>query len=131
MLLEKVYLYYKKLLKTQANNIEREKIMNTDIIRGFIISTITVACFIGFSIFLKSNSPKEVAIPNVVGLTVEEAENKIKNAGLNFEIDKEISDETKPNNVVTSQDPKYMGTNYTVKKGSFVKVIINKKWKEQ
>ena len=82
--------------------------MNTDIIRGFIISTIIVACFIGFSIFLKSNSPKEVAIPNVVGLTVEEAE-------------------TKPNNVVTSQDPKYMGTNYTVKKGSFVKVIINKK----
>lgn len=105
--------------------------MNNDIIRGIIISVIIVGCLFGFAIYLKLSTPKEVAIPNVVGLTVEEAENKIKNAGLNFEIDKEISDETKPNNVVTSQDPKYMGTNYTVKKGSIVKVIINKKWKEQ
>lgn len=101
--------------------------MNNDIIRGVIISVIIVGCLFGFAIYLKLSTPKEVSMPNVVGLTVEEAENKIKNAGLNFEIYKEITDENKQNNIVLSQDPKYIGTNYTVKKGSTVKVIINKK----
>ena len=65
-------------------------------------------------------------MPNIVGLTVDEAENKIKNAGLNFEIDKEITDENKQNNIVLSQDPTYYEKYHEVKKGSTVKVIINK-----
>lgn len=102
--------------------------MNNDIIRGVFVSVLIVVCFLGFAIYLKLSTPKEVSMPNVVGLTVEEAKNKIKNAGLKFEIDKEITDENKPNNTVLSQEPKYIETFNTVKKGSIVKVIINKKW---
>lgn len=101
--------------------------MNNDIIRGVFVSVLIVVCFLGFAIYLKLSTPKEVSMPNVVGLTVEEAKNKIKNAGLKFEIDKEITDENKPNNTVLSQEPKYIETFNTVKKGSIVKVIINKK----
>lgn len=101
--------------------------MNNDIIRGVFVSVLIVACFLGFAIYLKLSTPKEVSMPNVVGLTVEEAKNKIKNSGLKFEIDKEITDENKPNNTVLSQEPKYIETFNTVKKGSIVKVIINKK----
>lgn len=102
--------------------------MNNDIIRGVIISVIIVGCLLGFAIYLKLSTPKEVSMPNVVGLTVEEAENKIKNAGLNFEIDKETTDENKQNNIVLSQDPTYIEAYNKIKKGSTVKVIINKKW---
>lgn len=101
--------------------------MNNDIIRGVFVSVLIVVCFLGFAIYLKLSTPKEVSLPNVVGLTVEEAKNKIKNSGLKFEIDKEITDENKPNNTVLSQEPKYIETFNTVKKGSIVKVIINKK----
>lgn len=102
--------------------------MNNDIIRGSIISVIIVGFLFGFAIYLKLSTPKEVSIPNVVGLTVEEAENKIKNAGLNFEIDKETTDENKQNNIVLSQDPTYIEVYNKIKKGSTIKVIINKKW---
>ena len=102
--------------------------MNNDIIRGVIISVIIVGCLLGFTIYFKLSTPKEVSMPNVVGLTVEEAENKIKNAGLNFEIDKETTDENKQNNIVLSQDPTYIEAYNKIKKGSTVKVIINKKW---
>ena len=101
--------------------------MNNDIIRGSIISVIIVGFLFGFAIYLKLSTPKEVSIPNVVGLTVEEAENKIKNAGLNFEIDKETTDENKQNNIVLSQDPTYIEVYNKIKKGSTIKVIINKK----
>lgn len=102
--------------------------MNNDIIRGVFVSVLIVVCFLGFAIYLKLSTPKEVSMPNVVGLTVEEAENKIKNAGLNFEIDKETTDENKQNNIVLSQDPTYIEAYNKIKKGSTVKVIINKKW---
>lgn len=102
--------------------------MNNDIIRGSIISVIIVGFLFGFAIYLNLSTPKEVSIPNVVGLTVEEAENKIKNAGLNFEIDKETTDENKQNNIVLSQDPTYIEVYNKIKKGSTIKVIINKKW---
>ena len=101
--------------------------MNNDIIRGSIISVIIVGFLFGFAIYLNLSTPKEVSIPNVVGLTVEEAENKIKNAGLNFEIDKETTDENKQNNIVLSQDPTYIEVYNKIKKGSTIKVIINKK----
>lgn len=101
--------------------------MNNDIIRGVFVSVLIVVCFLGFAIYLKLSTPKEVSMPNVVGLTVEEAENKIKNAGLNFEIDKETTDENKQNNIVLSQDPTYIEAYNKIKKGSTVKVIINKK----
>ncbi len=103
------------------------KFMNNDIIRGSIISVIIVGFLFGFAIYLNLSTPKEVSIPNVVGLTVEEAENKIKNAGLNFEIDKETTDENKQNNIVLSQDPTYIEVYNKIKKGSTIKVIINKK----
>lgn len=120
----------------------RKKLLNTNenrgiVTAGFVLSIISIVIStivtvflivipLGGTFILKVTTPVEVNIPNVVGLTVEEAENKIKNAGLKFVIEKEINDESRQDNVVISQDPKYNEAFNKVKKGSTVKIIVNK-----
>lgn len=64
-------------------------------------------------------------MPNVIGLTVEEAQEKVESVGLKFEIDqKEYSNDIE-NGYIISQSLPYF-ENYKVKQGSYIEVIVSR-----
>ena len=82
--------------------------------------------FGGTMLVLKVTNPKEVEVPNVVGSTREEAQQKIEGAKLKFEVSsEEYSADTEENHVI-SQDPAYLESYNKVKEGSTVKVVVSK-----
>lgn len=80
----------------------------------------------GTLLALNLTNPPEVQMPNVVGLSKEEAKQEIENAKLVFEIEKEEYNKDVPEGFVISQDPIYMERFNNVKQGSTVKVVISK-----
>ena len=78
--------------------------------------------FGGTMLVLNMTNPKETEVPNVVGLAREEAEQKVKDAKLIFEVESEEYNAEVEENHVISQDPK----NINVKEGNTVKVVISK-----
>ena len=75
---------------------------------------------------LNITNPPEVEMPNVVGLSKEEAQKEIEDAGLKFEISSEEYNKDVPEGYVISQDPAYMENYNNVKEGSIVSVVISK-----
>ena len=75
---------------------------------------------------LNATNPPEVEMPNVVGLSREEAQKEIEEAKLKFEISGEEYNKDVPEGYVISQDPTYMEKYNTVKEGSTVSVVISK-----
>ena len=71
-------------------------------------------------------NPPEVEMPNVVGMSKEEAQAAVEEAKLKFEVEKEEYDVEVPEGHVISQDPLYMESFNKVEQGSTVKVIISK-----
>lgn len=82
--------------------------------------------FGGTMLFLNTTNPKEVDLPNVVGLSKEEAQLQIEEAKLKYEVDKEEYDKEVPEGFIISQDPPYSDKYHSVKQGSTVKVVISK-----
>lgn len=82
--------------------------------------------FGGTMLFLNLTNPKEVELPNIVGLSKEEAEEKVTDAKLKFEISSEEYNTEVEENYVISQDPTYIEKFNKVKEGSVVKVVISK-----
>ena len=89
-----------------------------------IILLFTVA-FGGTLGILSITNPKEVQIPNLVGLSKEEAQSDAESAKLKFEVASEEYNSEVPEGYVISQDPKY-AENFNVKEGSTVTVVISK-----
>lgn len=75
---------------------------------------------------LNATNPAEVEMPNVVGLSKEEAQKEIEEAKLKFEVEKEEYDKEVPEGFVISQNPTYMERFNKVKEGSTVSVVISK-----
>ena len=80
----------------------------------------------GTLLVLNITNPPEVEMPNVVGLSKEEAQAEIETAKLVFEVEKEEYNKDVPEGFVISQDPTYMEKYNKVKQGSTVKVVISK-----
>lgn len=80
----------------------------------------------GTLLVLNITNPAEVEMPNVVGLSKEEAQKEIEAAKLVFEVEKEEYDKDVPEGYVISQDPTYMERFNKVKEGSTVSVVISK-----
>lgn len=80
----------------------------------------------GTMLALNLTNPPEVSMPNVVGLSKEEAQKEVENAKLKFEVEKEEYNKDVPEGFVISQDPTYMERFNKVKQGSTVKVVISK-----
>ena len=88
------------------------------VILFFLVFGITTA-------IIKVTNPAEVELPNVVGMTKEEAEETIKNANLKFEVgSEEYSTEVEADHII-SQDPSYMEVYNKVKEGSTVTVVVS------
>ena len=82
--------------------------------------------FGGTMVFLNVTNPKEVSLPNVVGITKEEAQKQIEDAKLKYEVDKEEYNKDVAEGLIISQDPAYFEKYHSVKQGSTVKVVISK-----
>ena len=80
----------------------------------------------GTMLALNLTNPPEVSMPNVVGLSKEEAQKEIENAKLKFEVEKEEYNKDVPEGYVISQNPTYMERFNKVKEGSTVQVVISK-----
>ena len=80
----------------------------------------------GTMLVLNLTNPPEVAMPNVVGLSKEEAQKEIENVKLKFEIEKEEYNKDVPEGFIISQNPTYMEKFHKVKQGSTVKVVVSK-----
>ena len=74
---------------------------------------------------LNITNPAEVQVPNLVGLSKEEAQQETENAKLKFEVASEEYNKDVPEGYVISQDPKYID-NYSVKEGETIRVVISK-----
>lgn len=104
------------------NLIKRHKIAST-IIGLIILFALSLS---GTMIILNVTNPPEVAMPNVVGISKEEAKQEIENAKLKYEVDKEEYNKDVPEGYIISQDPSYIENYNKVKQGSTVKVVISK-----
>jgi len=85
-----------------------------------------VIAFGGTTLVLKMTNPKEVEMPNVVGLSKDEAKQQIENAKLKFEVSSEEYNKDVEADHIISQDPSYVEGYNKVKQGSTVKVVVSK-----
>ena len=102
-------------------------IKNHKVLSSFIGLILLFAISLGGTMaVLNITNPPEVKMPNVVGLSKEEAQKEIEEAGLKFEISSEEYNKDVPEGFVISQDPAYMENYNNVKEGSTVSVVISK-----
>lgn len=102
--------------------IKQHKVLSSII--GLIL--LFVLSLVGTMIVFDVINPPEVSMPNVVGLSQDEAKQEIEDAKLKFEVDKEEYNKDVPEGYVISQDPSYVENYNKVKQGSTVKVVISK-----
>ena len=102
-------------------------IKNHKVLSSFI-GLILLFCiaFGGTMLVLNLTNPKEVEMPNIVGLTKDEAQQRIEGAKLKFEVASEEYNKDVEENHVISQDPTYVEGYNKVKEGSTVKVVLSK-----
>ena len=96
------------------------------------VIAIILACILAFSLamggtylVLSLGRAKEVQIPNLQGLTKEEAEQKAKELKIKIEVSEEKYHLEIPEGQIIEQDPKYQD-NYKIKEGSTIKIVISK-----
>ena len=94
------------------------------IIIVLLIILIPVVGFFGTQAILNAGRTKDVALPNFVNMTREEAERKAEESKLKLEITEEFNSEVEAGKVI-SQDPSFL-EGYTVKENSTVKLAISK-----
>ena len=82
--------------------------------------------FGGTMLVLKATNPKEVEMPNIVGLTKDEAQQKVESAKLKFVVSSEEYNTDVEENYIISQEPTYVEGYNRVKEGSEVKVVVSK-----
>lgn len=82
--------------------------------------------FGGTMLVLKATNPKEVEMPNIVGLTKGEAQQKVESAKLKFVVSSEEYNTDVEENYIISQEPTYVEGYNRVKEGSEVKVVVSK-----
>ena len=70
--------------------------------------------------YLNITNPPEVELPDVVGMSKEEAQKTVEDLKLVFEVSKEEYNKDVPEGYVISQDPTYIA-DYNVKEGSYSK----------
>ena len=68
---------------------------------------------------------KDVQIPNLVGLTAEEAKSKTTGSSLIYEVVEEEYSADVPLGYIISQDPAYV-ENYKIKENNIIKVVVSK-----
>ena len=86
---------------------------------------ILVTTFLITKSILDSGAIRNVAIPELVGLTEQEVKNKLEGTKFTYEITGEEYSESVEAGKVISQDPQYR-KNYTIKENSNINIVVSK-----
>ena len=89
-----------------------------------IVILIPVIGFYGTQAILNVGRAKDVKLPNLVGKTIEEAEQELNKSKLKIEKKEEFNSEIEAGKII-SQNPPFI-ENYTVKDNSTVEVVVSK-----
>lgn len=117
--------------KNKNKKIEKIKkfFENHPVLKVFVIILVCILVFSiamgGTYLALSLGRAKEVQIPNLINLTLEEAEEKAKELNLQVEVQEEKYHLEIPEGQIIEQDPGYQ-ENYKVKEGTTVKVVVSK-----
>ena len=107
--------------ENEENFIKRHKVL-CSVIGLILLFALSLG---GTLLFFNITNPKEVEIPNLVGMSSTEAEAKLKELKINYEVSSEEYNSEYANGVIISQDPPY-AENYNIKEKSTIKVVISK-----
>ena len=89
-----------------------------------IVFVLFLLSIFGTNLVMRLTTPKEVDIPNLVGITREEAEKAISDRKLQLgEVKEEYNSEYEKGKVI-SQDPPYR-ENYNIKEGTTIKFVVS------
>ena len=92
----------------------------------FIALVLLFAISLGGTIaYSKLTNPKEVLLPNLVGISKEDAKQQVEDLGLKLEVSSEEFNSDYAEGYIISQDPIY-SDNYNVKMGTTIKVVVSK-----
>ena len=89
-----------------------------------VIGLFAGAIAVGFNI-LNASKPKEVLIPNLVGMTEEEAQSTLIGLGLQYNLLEERFDEKVEAGKILQQDPVYI-ENFNIKENNVISVVVSK-----
>ncbi|MCI9177544.1 MAG: Stk1 family PASTA domain-containing Ser/Thr kinase [Clostridia bacterium] len=89
-----------------------------------ILVIVPVAGFFGTQALLSSGQPKDVALPNFVGKTEEEAKALIGKEKLTIEVSESYDDEVEEGKIISQEPPFIEG--YQVKENTVIKVVVSK-----
>jgi len=89
-----------------------------------VIGLFAGAIAVGFNI-INSSKPKDVLIPNLVGMTEEEAQTTLIELGLQYQLLEERFDEEVEAGKILQQDPVYI-ENFKIKENNVISVVISK-----
>ena len=114
--------------QTKMNKI-KNFFQNHKAVKVILIALIFIIVFvasIGITLsVMNSKNPKDVLLPNLVGLTLDEAKSKGAESKLEINVADEKYDVKIPEGQIISQDPKYQA-NFTVKEGRTINVVVSK-----
>lgn len=75
--------------------------------------------------YSRLTNPKEVLLPNLVGISQEDAKQQLDGLGLKLEVSSEEFNSDYAEGYIISQDPLY-SDNYNIKMGTTIKVVVSK-----
>ena len=79
----------------------------------------------GTIIYSKVTNPKEVLLPNLVGISEDDAKQTLEDLGLHLDVESREFNSDYAEGYIISQDPLY-SDNYNVKMGTTIKVVVSK-----
>ena len=114
-------------IRSERNQTEKEQSFFAKHKKLAIFLSVIILFFLsifGTNLFLKLTKPKETAIPNLVGITKEEAEKAITDSKLLVgEVKEEYNTDVEKGSVI-SQDPAYR-ENYNIKEGTKINFTVS------
>ncbi len=106
--------------KKKENFFEKHKIFTVVLILLILFGVSLGGTVLVFNL----TKSKDIQIPNLVGKTVEEVENALKDTKLTYEVQEEKYDVTVEKGQVISQNPEYK-TNYKIKENTKIQIVVS------
>lgn len=110
--------------KNKKQNPLKKKLVKI-LIAVLICILVFVGAMFGTLKLLTGNRVKQVQIPSLVGITIDEAKAKLDELGLKYEITEEFSPEGKEAGIILSQLPKYQD-NYQINETEVMQLVVSK-----
>ena len=125
-----------KEIEEEAKNIENNKKKKPGKLKAFVQKHKGLSIFLaiiilfalslgGTILFFKLTNPAEVIMPNLVGMSKEDATKLLDESKLKLEVSSEEYNSEYAEGYIISQDPLY-SDNYNIKEGSTIKVVVSK-----